>query len=300
MAAVSIVIITYARQDLLRACLDTCTPQTSAIPGGFEIVVVDNNPAGTARPLVEEIAAAAPVPVRYVHETKPGIPNARNAGIHATESPFIAFVDDDQTITPDWLELMTRAIEAERVDCLFSNVEPVYSKPGLSPAKAVADSYRRYRGQRGSGGTLFRRDTCATDANPFDPAMAFTGGSDTDFYTRLDGRDCRFGWCMEAIAYEYVPADRVNLRYVMKRQYAGGQHYAWTQIRYSGSPPLTAAKIFVKAVLQSGALGLAALASPLMGRDRRAYMLLRLSGALGKLCWPLKFELRRRPVGATA
>lgn len=298
MAAVSIVIITYARADLLRACLDTCTPQAQAIPGGYEIVVVDNNPAGTARALVEEVAAAAPVPVRYVHETKPGIPNARNAGIHATDSPFIAFVDDDQTIAPDWLELMTRAIEEQQVDCLFSNVEPVYSEPGLSPPKAVADSYRRYPGGRGSGGTLFRRDACATDASPFDPAMAFTGGSDTDFYTRLDGRDCRFGWCMEAIAYEYVPADRVNLRYVMQRQYAGGQHFAWTKVRYAPSPPLTAAWIFAKAVLQSGALGLAALASPLMGRDRRAYLLLRLSGALGKLCWPLKFELRRRPTTA--
>lgn len=300
MATVSIVIITYARPDLLRACLATCTTQTSALPGGFEIVVVDNNPAGTARELVEEVAAVSPVPVRYVHEPKPGIPNARNAGIAATTSPIVGYVDDDQTLAPDWLELMTRAFDRQQVDCLFSNVEPVYFDPDLSPPPAIADSYRRLPGGRASNGVLFRRDTCATDAHPFDPAMMFTGGSDTDFFTRLDRRGRTFGWCMEAVAYEYVPSDRVQVRYVMKRQFAGGQHFAWTQIRYSGSPPLTAAKIFVKAVLQSGALGLAALASPLMGRDRRAYVLLRLSGALGKLCWPLKFELRRRPVGATA
>jgi len=298
MASVSIVIITYARPDLLRTAVASCQTQTLALPGGFEIVVVDNNPKATARPVVDELAAAAPVPVRYVHEPAPGIPSARNAGIHATDAPFIAFVDDDQTLSPDWLELMTRAIEAQEVDCLFSNVEPVYSDPDLSPPQAIADSYRRFPGGRGSGGTLFRRATCATDTEPFDPAMRFTGGSDTDFYTRLDGRGCRFGWCMEAIAYEFVPADRVRLGYVMQRQYAGGQHFAWTKIRYASSPVLTAATVFAKAVLQTGGLSVVTLLSPLMGRERRAYLLLRLSGAVGKLCWPLKFELRRRPTTA--
>lgn len=298
MATVSIVIITYARPDLLKRCLETCVTQRSTLPGGFEIVVVDNNPAGTARELVEAVAAEAPVPVRYVHEPKPGIPNARNAGIHATDSPIVGFVDDDQTLAPDWLERMTAAFEEKQVDCLFSNVEPVYFDPDLDPPPAIADSYRRLPGGRASNGVLFRRDTCATDPHPFDPAMMFTGGSDTDFFTRLDSRGRTFGWCMEAMAYEYVPSDRVRTGLVMRRHFAGGQHFAWTRIRYSSAPVLTAVTIFGKAVLQTGALGLAALASPLMGRDRRTHVLLRLAGAAGKLCWPLKFELRRRPATA--
>ena len=83
MVAVSIVIITYARQDLLRACLDTCTPQTSAIPGGFEIVVVDNNPAGTPRALGDEVAVPFPTPATPASTR----PTARSSPSSTTTRP---------------------------------------------------------------------------------------------------------------------------------------------------------------------------------------------------------------------
>ncbi|MDQ0316595.1 glycosyltransferase family 2 protein [Amorphus orientalis] len=298
MTAVSIIVITYARPALLRKCLDTCIAQSPQPSGGFEVVVVDNNPAASAEAMVSEIAATAPVPVRYVHEPTPGIPNARNAGIRATSSPVIGFVDDDQTLAPDWLDLMTRALEETGDDCMFSNVAPVYSEPDVSPPPAIERLYGRTAKSRATNGVLIRRETCITDPFPFDPQMMFTGGTDTDFFTRLASRGRSFGWCAEAMAWEFVPADRLGVRYNMKREFAGGQHFARTQIRYSRSKPLTAAKILAKAVLQTGGLGVAAAVSPLLGPDRRAFLLLRLAGAVGKLLWPVHFELRRRPAKA--
>ncbi|MEW5423508.1 glycosyltransferase family 2 protein [Amorphus sp. 3PC139-8] len=294
MVAISLVVITYARADMLRACLKSCIRQTTDLDGGVEIVVVDNNPAGTARPIVDEIASRAPVPVRYVHEPTPGIPNARNAGIAATEGPILGFVDDDQTLAEDWLALMTRRFGSDPVDCLFSNVEPVFSEPGLQPPPAIAGAYRRRLGDRGSGGALLRRATCFVDTTPFDPRTMHTGGEDTEFFARLDQLGRTFGWCMEAIAYEHVPSGRLKLSVVMQRQFAGGQHFAESRVRHSAYPIATAAKILAKAVMQSGGLAVAALVSPLLGRDRRCYVLIRLSGALGKLLWPLRLELRRR------
>lgn len=299
MAAVSVVVITYQRFEMLKACLESCVRQTTDMAGGFELVVVDNNPQGAARPVVEAVAARAPVPVRYVAEPTPGIPSARNAGIAATDSAIVGFVDDDQTLADDWLALMTRTFRDTRVDCLFSDVEPVFSDPDLTPPPAIAAAYHRRLGERGAGGTLMHRATCFQDAAPFDLETTHTGGEDTAFFVRLDRLGRRFGWCMEAIAYEHVPSERARLGTVMARQFAGGQHFAMAHVRYSRIPVLTAAVVLAKALVQSGGLALAALASPLMSRNRRSYVLVRLSGALGKLFWPVPLQLRRRPRALT-
>ena len=102
MVEISVLIPTYLRPDMLRQSIDSVLAQEGVVVP-FEIVVVDNDPLESARPLVEEKAAAAPVPIRYVAERRPGISRARNTAVANAAGQFVVWLDDDEEATPGWL-----------------------------------------------------------------------------------------------------------------------------------------------------------------------------------------------------
>ena len=68
MSSVSFVIPTVRRPEGLAVAARSLFGQTGVGRAGLELVVVDNDPAASSREVVEQLAAAAPYPVRYVHE----------------------------------------------------------------------------------------------------------------------------------------------------------------------------------------------------------------------------------------
>src|SRR3546814_10239624 len=83
MVTASVVVPTFRRTASLRRTLGSCLRQCGIDPAAFEIVVVDNCPGGSARETVAAAAAGTPVAIRYVHEPRPGVSHARNAGVAA-------------------------------------------------------------------------------------------------------------------------------------------------------------------------------------------------------------------------
>ena len=68
----------------------------------WEFLVVDNN---SNPPLDQErLQNIAGIPLRVVQQPKQGLTHARIAGIEATRSPWIVFVDDDNELAPDYLQ----------------------------------------------------------------------------------------------------------------------------------------------------------------------------------------------------
>ncbi len=100
----SVVICTRDRGPHLSACLASLASQQSP-PG--EIVVVDNSATGDARSLCE-VHSEARSDIRYVHEPRPGLSHARNAGIRAATRPLVAFTDDDVQPHPLWTSEVAR------------------------------------------------------------------------------------------------------------------------------------------------------------------------------------------------
>jgi glycosyltransferase involved in cell wall biosynthesis len=118
---VSIVIPTFQRPDALRDALRSCLAQRADPRRPFEIVVVDNSADGSAAPVVAGVEAGA-IPVRYVHEPRPGISRARNAGLANARGRFLAWIDDDERASPDWLAHLTRAQRTYDADVVFGPV----------------------------------------------------------------------------------------------------------------------------------------------------------------------------------
>jgi len=101
---ISVIIPTYRDWPRLLLCLNALTKQT--LPrDDFEIIVVDNDPAGHAPPVL-------PTGVRCIHQAQGYSYAARNAGARLAQGEVLAFTDADCLPQPDWLAMGLAALEA--------------------------------------------------------------------------------------------------------------------------------------------------------------------------------------------
>ena len=79
------------------------------IPAGLTVdaIIVDNGSTDATQAMIAEKTQGCDW-IRSVYEAKPGLSNARNAGIGATSAPIVLFTDDDVRIPADWLAGMAQ------------------------------------------------------------------------------------------------------------------------------------------------------------------------------------------------
>jgi glycosyltransferase involved in cell wall biosynthesis len=137
--AVSVIVSTCNRADLLHEAVHSMLAQQAAITPAFELLVVDNNSTDGTRELVERFARLDRR-VRYVFEPQQGSSYGRNAGIREARAPLIAFTDDDVRAEPDWLAAIVRAFrEHPEIDVVGGRVLPVW--PAAPPAWLTRDHW---------------------------------------------------------------------------------------------------------------------------------------------------------------
>jgi succinoglycan biosynthesis protein ExoM len=301
MVDVSIVIPSYRRPELLARTLGSCLAQQGlTVP--FEIVVVDNDAAGSARAVVDAVAKTAPMAIRYVLESRPGISHARNAGVASAAGRYIAFLDDDEEAEPGWLAVFVATIERSAADAV---VGPVYPRFG-GIAQAV-DAYRqkvytrdaavptgtRLARWSGIGNTLLDKERCfGATQQPFDPRLGLSGGEDALFLRQLMRRGGKIVWCAEAVAWETVGPERLASRYLLRRAFRGAQ--TTTFVCTAITPPELGRAAYWMAVgcAQILLYTPAALALRALNHERWLPVAEKAVGGLGKVFWHPKLHLR--------
>jgi GT2 family glycosyltransferase len=109
--AVSVVVPTYRRQDMLRRCL-TALLQQDLDRSRYEVIVADDAAEPATRALVEQFQHEAGPPVRYLAVTgNHGPAAARNAGWRSSGAEVVAFTDDDCVPDSSWLQAGLGALE---------------------------------------------------------------------------------------------------------------------------------------------------------------------------------------------
>jgi glycosyltransferase involved in cell wall biosynthesis len=128
---VSVIIPTYNRAGLLGETLDALAATNPTLPGRWEVVVVDNNSSDATSEIVRARQESFPVPLRYVFEAQQGRSCALNAGLEATTSPVIAFIDDDVVVAGSWLEAGTAPLldPTRHVEYTGGPVTPIWQSP---------------------------------------------------------------------------------------------------------------------------------------------------------------------------
>src|SRR5258708_760698 len=104
MPSASIVIPTYNRPQLLRSAVESARAAGTDV----EIIVVDDASTDETASVCRELSD-----IKYIRlERNQGVAGARNVGILASSSEFIAFLDDDDLRLPGSLDLQTAALAA--------------------------------------------------------------------------------------------------------------------------------------------------------------------------------------------
>lgn len=230
MIAVSVVIPTFRRPDALLRAARSVLAQTD-VRASIELVIVDNDPAGSAAHAIQAAGAEAVLPVRGVHEPRAGVANARNAGWAAAQGGIIVFLDDDEEAAPGWLAAILAARESLEAPVVFGRVVAALPDPSvphagflsgffareLGPAPTLLDAYY------GCGNCLIDRAALGISAPPFDAWANDRGGEDDMLFDPLKRAGVRFGWEPRALVYEHVGQERATLAYVLRRSFAFGQ-----------------------------------------------------------------------------
>lgn len=253
----------------------------------MRIVVVDNDAAGSACEVVERYAATGDMTVRYEKEPVQNIAQARNRALSLCGGDYVAFIDDDEEATPDWLRYLLHTARAFEADAVFGPVVPVY--PDNTPEWVRRGRFferARYRTgtlcpHGGAGNVLVSRKTLASTGAQFDQAYGRTGGEDTNFFYRLGQRGARMVWCDEALVDEAVAEARMTPAWLIRRAYRGGQLYG--RILMAPKPPLARVPWVAQRVAY---LAVAVAVLPvawLWGKDKGVRALMKISSNLGHL-----------------
>lgn len=233
MTSISVCICTFRRPSGLAKAIASAAGQALPPGVGAEIVIVDNDPAGSARAVFDTLQTQFPaIALRYFHEPQAGISFARNRCLNEATGQFIAFLDDDETARPNWLYRLLTTIEETGADAVFG---PVLSRFAETPPPWLIDSgaHQRPRFKTGSsigwgdsrtGNVMFTRKVVEL-VGGFDPRLAHTGGEDSFFFALAISKGARLVWCDEAIVDEDVPTERMQRNWILRRAFFGGRTF---------------------------------------------------------------------------
>ncbi len=174
-------------ESAIAGCLDAILA-TDYPPDRREILVVDNGSTDETAALIK------PRPVRYLHEPKRGVSNARNRGIADSTGEILAFVDADCLVEPQWLTELVRPFEDPEVGSVGGDLQHVPSTtPAERQAARLLGNWQRFAFNSNpaypiTANAAYRREVIER-IGPFDPHM--TRAQDVELGLRFQERSGR-------------------------------------------------------------------------------------------------------------
>lgn len=141
---ISIIIPTYKPQDYIWECLDSIRNQTFP-RADFEVILVLN---GCKEPYYSQLkeyieAYMVGYNVNLIQVDQGGVSNARNIALDNAKGEYVTFIDDDDYISPKFLELLYEKASPEVVSLcypyVFNDGEPEKQLP--APLTTVYDEF---------------------------------------------------------------------------------------------------------------------------------------------------------------
>jgi succinoglycan biosynthesis protein ExoM len=237
---VSISIATYKRSELLKKLMESLILQKTNNEISFEVVVVDNDPQGSAEEVVRNYKNSRVLDVKYFIQPVKNISLTRNVGVENAVGEYLLFIDDDEIASPDWIQSMVDTICKYNADAVFGRVLS-YFEEGTPDWIKNNPLFNRQAPPTGTEASFTRSGNCIVKASllknipgPFDPQYGTTGGEDTHLFERLRKQGAKFINCYEGYTSEYVPPQRATFNYLLKRSFVKGNNYTRRELVLSG------------------------------------------------------------------
>jgi len=223
------------REQMLAQCLQSLRSIKVPASVTLTLTVIDNDEKGSSESCTYIAAETLPFALRYLRESRRGIPCARNRAIEESiqaGSDYIIFIDDDETVTDNWLvALYGYGVDKGAKSVIHGSVVPVLPDNLAPEIAGLYQGSKRYTGEA--------LTACATDnvlipmylmtelGLRFDESNPLAGGTDTIFFTQAAASGVDIFQCNEALVYETIPLQRTTLKWLAKRKYRAGITDAW-------------------------------------------------------------------------
>lgn len=238
---IAVCIPTRARPELLRSCLASLAKLS--VPDGctVQVVVVENDVSAQCQTIASEASGLKERfgKVIYHHQPRLGIAIARNTCVRLAidaGADFIAFIDDDETAEPDWLEKHVAAQTSSHVQLQGGPVrlalcahrlgwlDRIMQKSLLRRYEAIERKACKVSTPDNSEATTIVTNNWFCNASVFvkhgiwfNEELGLTGGEDTEFYSDCRRLSLRTGWVEDAVVWDHLPVERLSPRYQFRR-----------------------------------------------------------------------------------
>lgn len=204
-------------------------------------MVVNNNSTDSTAADFEAFAARYPdYNLRMVLETNQGLSYARNRGIRESEGEYIAIVDDDERIAPEFVASYV-ALFDDVPDAVAAGGPIVAEYPTGRPRWMSAfterpiantmyfgEEVREFpRGRVPGGGNMALRRSAVRRYGVFDTSLGYVGeslvgGEESDLFERLQIAEAKYYYVPKAVMYHIIPKEKLTVEYLRRLSYNVG------------------------------------------------------------------------------
>ena len=237
MLRLSLIIATYNRSASLIRALESVAQQ-NAPASEWECVVINNNSTDDTQERFAEFVAAHPdLNIRMVTELRQGLSFARNRGIRESEAEYIAIIDDDERISPDFITSYISLFDSTP-DAVAAGGPIVAEYPSGRPRwmshfteRPVAntmyfgDKVREFpEGRIPGGGNMALRRSAVRRYGVFDTSLGYVGeslvgGEECDLFERLRIAEAKYYYVPTAVMYHIIPPEKLTANYLSRLSY---------------------------------------------------------------------------------
>lgn len=119
---ISIIVPIYNKEDYLRQCLDSIINQSYT---NFEVLLVNDGSTDSSGIICQEYSERDSR-FRYIEKKNGGVSSARNLGLELSEGAYITFIDSDDWIEFNYLEVLYNALRENNTDVAISSYKSYY------------------------------------------------------------------------------------------------------------------------------------------------------------------------------
>lgn len=119
---VSVIVPIYNVETYLPACLESLDRQSKNIH--FEIILINDGSADKSGLIADEFCSTRSW-AKVIHQSNQGLSGARNTGIEIAKGEYVMFIDSDDYVDSNFIEIMHQSISASDVDILECSVNIV-------------------------------------------------------------------------------------------------------------------------------------------------------------------------------
>ena len=136
MPLISIIVPVYNVESYLKRCIESILNQTFR---DFELILVNDGSTDNSEIICKEYALKDER-IKYFYQRNKGVSEARNKGIDNSSGEYIQFIDSDDYVDENFLEIVVNRFKRDNSDIVFIGFYNEYNNGEIYKSKYYKES----------------------------------------------------------------------------------------------------------------------------------------------------------------